>query len=116
MLVPLSLPYGVNFDLSTFVAGRFFCRADGIALVYGMVMRNLSIALALAMTSFGQECSEIVLIIALAYSVQCSRLHGMCSFWNGSFAPRWRGSEDELCLSCSLPWRLTPLNAEPTRC
>jgi ACR3 family arsenite efflux pump ArsB len=70
MLVPLLLLYGINFGLSTLVARRFFCRADGIAMVYGTVMRNLSIALALAMTSFGQEGSEIALIIDLAYIVQ----------------------------------------------
>ncbi len=70
MLIPLLLLYGINFALSTLVARRFFPRSDGIALVYGTVMRNLSIALALAMTAFGPEGSEIALIIALAYIVQ----------------------------------------------
>jgi ACR3 family arsenite efflux pump ArsB len=70
MLLPLLLLYGINFSLSTFVGQRMFCRGDAIALVYGTVMRNLSIALALAMTSFGKDGSEIALIIALAYIVQ----------------------------------------------
>lgn len=70
MLMPLLLLYGINFALSTLLARRFFLRSDGIALVYGTVMRNLSIALALAMTAFGPEGSEIALIIALAYIVQ----------------------------------------------
>jgi len=70
MLIPLLLLYGFNFLLSTVVAKRFFSRGDGIALVYGTVMRNLSIALALAMTVFGSKGSEIALVIALAYIVQ----------------------------------------------
>ena len=70
MLIPLLLLYGFNFLLSTVVAKRFFSRGDGIALVYGTVMRNLSIALALAMTAFGSKGSEIALVIALAYIVQ----------------------------------------------
>jgi ACR3 family arsenite transporter len=71
MLVPLMILYGLNFLLSTLVAQRFFSRGDAIALVYGTVMRNLSIALALAMTAFGREQgAQIALIIALAYIVQ----------------------------------------------
>lgn len=33
-------------------------------------MRNLSIALAIAMTAFGKEGSEIALIISMAYIIQ----------------------------------------------
>lgn len=70
-LIPsLLILYGVNILISTFIAKRFFNRADGLALVYGTVLRNLSIALAIAMTSFGKEGSEIALIIALGYIVQ----------------------------------------------
>ncbi|MEM7669309.1 MAG: hypothetical protein AAF317_09185 [Pseudomonadota bacterium] len=57
--------------LSTLVGKFFFARGDAIALVYGTVMRNLSIALAIAMTAFGNEQgSEIALIIAMAYIIQ----------------------------------------------
>jgi ACR3 family arsenite transporter len=70
LLIPLVLLYGVNFVLSTLVGKLFFVRGDAIALVYGSVMRNLSIALAVAMTAFGKEGSEIALIIALAYIIQ----------------------------------------------
>ena len=70
LLVPLLLLYGINFILSTFVAKYFFNRGDGIALVYGTVMRNLSIALAIAMTVFGTQGSDIALIIAVAYIIQ----------------------------------------------
>ena len=45
-------------------------RADAIALVYGTVMRNLSIALALAMNAFGAAASDAALIITLAYIIQ----------------------------------------------
>ncbi len=69
-LVPLALLYAVNFLVSTLVGRTFFSRGDAIALVYGSVMRNLSIALAIAMTVFGKSGSEIALIIALAYIIQ----------------------------------------------
>ena len=70
LIPPLLLLYGVNFFLSTVVARKYFNRADGLALVYGTVLRNLSIALAIAMTSFGSEGSGIALIIALGYIIQ----------------------------------------------
>jgi len=70
LLVPLVIFYSINFMLSTAVAKLFFSRGDGIALVYGTVMRNLSIALALAMAVFGKQGSDIALIIALAYIIQ----------------------------------------------
>ena len=70
LLIPLVIMYGVNFVLSTFVGKLLFNREDGIALVYGTVMRNLSIALAIAMTVFGKQGSDIALIIALAYIIQ----------------------------------------------
>jgi ACR3 family arsenite efflux pump ArsB len=70
LLVPLALLYGLNFLLSTLVGKLLFRRGDAIALVYGSVMRNLSIALAVAMTAFGAAGSEIALIIALAYIIQ----------------------------------------------
>jgi ACR3 family arsenite efflux pump ArsB len=70
LLLPLVLIYAANFGLSTLVGRLFFGRNDAIALVYGTVMRNLSIALAIAMTVFGEAGSEIALIIALAYIIQ----------------------------------------------
>lgn len=68
--IPLLALYGVNFILSTLVGKYFFKREDGIALVYGTVMRNLSIALALAIGVFGKQGSEIALVISLAYIIQ----------------------------------------------
>lgn len=69
-LFPLAALYIFNFGLSTIIGKFLFNRGDGIALVYGTVMRNLSIALAIAMTVFKQNGSEIALIIALAYIIQ----------------------------------------------
>ncbi len=69
--VPLLIIYGFNFALSTILGKMLFNREDAIALVYGTVMRNLSIALAIAITAFGsQQGSEIALIIAMGYIIQ----------------------------------------------
>ncbi len=70
LLMPLLLLYGLNYLLSTLVGKLLLPREDAIALVYGTVMRNLSIALALAINVFGKNCSDAALIIALAYIIQ----------------------------------------------
>lgn len=68
--VPLLILYAVNYLISTLVARAWLSRGDGIALVYGTVMRNLSIALALAMNAFGEAGTDAALLIALAYIIQ----------------------------------------------
>ena len=70
IFVPLLLLYLINFGLSTIIAKIFFNRGDGIALVYGTVMRNLSIALAIAINGFGEAGANAALVIALAYIIQ----------------------------------------------
>ncbi len=70
VLLSLIIFYGFNYMISTVIGKYFFHREDGIALVYGTSMRNLSIALAVAMTVFGPEASDIALIISLAFIVQ----------------------------------------------
>ncbi len=70
IFVPLLLLYLINFALSTLTAKLFFSRNDGIALVYGTVMRNLSIALAIAINAFGEAGANAALVIALAYIIQ----------------------------------------------
>ncbi len=67
---PLAVIYLINFALSTVVGKIFFAKEDAIALVYGTVMRNLSIALAIAMTAFSDQGAEIAIVIALAYIIQ----------------------------------------------
>ncbi len=70
IFLPLLFIYVLNFGLSTLVGKLFFARGDAIALVYGTVMRNLSIALAIAMTAFSDQGAEIAIVIALAYIIQ----------------------------------------------
>ena len=70
ILLPLALLYAMNFVLSTVVGRVFFPRGDAIAMVYGSVMRNLSIALAISINAFGTEGSSAALVIAIAYIIQ----------------------------------------------
>ncbi len=70
ILAPLILLYVFNFALSTFMGKALLPRGDAIALVYGSVMRNLSIALAIAMNAFGPQGADAALVIALAYIIQ----------------------------------------------
>lgn len=70
ILLPLVLLYGINYLLSTMAGKALLPRGDAIALVYGTVMRNLSIALAVAMNAFGAAGSDAALVIALAYIIQ----------------------------------------------
>jgi arsenite transporter len=70
LIFPLILLYASNYLISTVVGRLFLPRGDAIALVYGTVMRNLSIALAIAMTAFGPAGSDAALIIALAFIIQ----------------------------------------------
>jgi ACR3 family arsenite efflux pump ArsB len=70
IFVPLILLYLFNYTLSTITGKSMLPRGDAIALVYGTVMRNLSIALAVAMNAFGAQGSDAALVIALAYIIQ----------------------------------------------
>lgn len=90
LLVPLVLLYSLNFLLSTIIGKFLFNRADAIALVYATVMRNLSIALAIAMTVFGEAGSDIALIIAVAYIIQVQ-----AATWYVKFTDRIFGSAPE---------------------
>ncbi len=87
LILPLVILYGGNFVLSTWVGKLFFNRSDAIALVYGTVMRNLSIALAIAMTAFGEQGSEIALIVALAYIIQVQSAAWYVKFTHRLFGP-----------------------------
>ena len=70
IILPLLLLYLVNFLLSTLTGKFIFPRDDAIALVYGTVMRNLSIALAIAINAFGTAGADTALVIAAAYIIQ----------------------------------------------
>ncbi len=70
IFLPLLILYLINFIFSTIVGKSMFSRGDGIALVYGTVMRNLSIALAIAINAFGEAGANAALVIAMAYIIQ----------------------------------------------
>ena len=70
ILAPLGIVYAANYLLSSIVGKALLPRGDAIALVYGSVMRNLSIALAVAINAFGPHGSSAALVIAIAYVVQ----------------------------------------------
>jgi ACR3 family arsenite transporter len=70
IVVPLILFYLINYVLLSIIGKLLFERRDAIAMVFGVVMRDLSIALAIAMTAFGKEGSTIALLIAMAYVFQ----------------------------------------------
>jgi arsenite transporter len=70
IFAPILIIYALNFALSTWVGKRMLPRGDAIALVYGTVMRNLSIALALAINAFGPQGAGAALVVALSYVVQ----------------------------------------------
>ncbi|MDD3310570.1 bile acid:sodium symporter [Pseudodesulfovibrio sp.] len=90
ILVPLLLLYGMNYLLSTVTGRLLLPRGDAIALVYGSVMRNLSIALAIAINAFGAHGSDAALVIAMAYIVQVQS-----AAWYVRFTPRIFGPERE---------------------
>ena len=65
--VPLLIFYVIAFVVATIAARSLLCRSSAVAAVYGSVMRNLSIALGIAIASFGPEAA---LVLAAAYIVQ----------------------------------------------
>lgn len=67
---PLFIIYFVNYSIGTVVGKMLFQRGDAIALVYGTVMRNLSIALAIAINAFGDKGADAALVIAASYIIQ----------------------------------------------
>lgn len=63
----LILFYGLNFSVSTLMGKWLFKREESITLVYSTVLRNLSIALGVAVSTFGHKAG---LILALAFVIQ----------------------------------------------
>lgn len=70
LLAILGLFYVAAYTLSSLVGRFFFAQEDAVALVYSTVMRNLSVALGIAITAFGEQGAEIALIIAAAFVIQ----------------------------------------------
>ncbi|NCB41563.1 MAG: arsenic resistance protein [Clostridia bacterium] len=70
IVVPVVIFYTVSFAFTTII-GLYFCKEHNrTALVYGTVMRNLSIALAIAVTAFDKGNASIALIVAVSYIFQ----------------------------------------------
>lgn len=86
-LLPLLIFYGFNYLLVTIIAKKLFTREDSIALVYGTVMRNLSVALAVTLAVFGKEGTQVALIVAIAYLIQVKS-----AAWYGKFANKILGA------------------------
>lgn len=70
IFVVLIVYYSINFIVTTVIAKKLFNREDSIALVYATVMRNLSIALAIALSIFAKKGADVALILAVAFVVQ----------------------------------------------
>ena len=87
ILAPLVVIYAANFTLSTLVGKWLLPRGDAIALVYGSVMRNLSIALAIAINAFGAKGSDAALVVAVAYIIQVQSAAWYVRFTDRLFGP-----------------------------
>ena len=87
ILIPLLIIYTFNFLLSSIVGKLFLKRGDAIALVYGSVMRNLSIALAIAINAFGKEGTSAALVVAIAYIIQVQSAAWYVKFTDKIFGP-----------------------------
>ncbi len=90
ILVPLIVFYLASYVLLTITGKLFFKRGDAIAMVFGVVMRDLSIALAIAMTAFGKQGLTIALLISLAYVVQIQS-----AAWYVKFVGRFFGEAEK---------------------
>lgn len=77
----LVLFYLINFALSTLIARRLLNRADSYTLVYSTVLRNLSIALGLALAAYGPQAAFLV---TLAFMLQVQ-----AAAWYGKVAERF---------------------------
>jgi len=66
-LVVVLILYLIHYSVITLLTRKLLSKEDSYAVIYGTVMRNLSIALGIAVSAFS---SEAALIITLAYIVQ----------------------------------------------
>lgn len=82
VLIPVTLFYVVNYAAAIFTGRLLLPRKDAIAVVYGTVMRNLSIALGLAVASFGAEAA---LVLAAAFIIQVQSAAWSVKFMNAAF-------------------------------
>lgn len=67
-IIPLVVFYTIIVLVSHILSNRYLESKDGIALVYSTTMRNLTIALGISLSSFGESLA--VFLIAIGYVVQ----------------------------------------------
>ncbi|MBI9101454.1 MAG: arsenic resistance protein [Spirochaetales bacterium] len=82
MIGPLVLFYFSGYLIAT-ILGRPMGRKRAVTMVFGSAVRNLSVALAIAVTVFPEKGSGMALIIALAYIVQVQT-----AVWYSNLVPR----------------------------
>ena len=87
ILIPVTLFYAACFLISTVIGRSILARGDAVALLYGTVLRNLSIALAIAVNAFGPAGSDAALVIAVGFVVQTQ-----VAAWSVRFIDRLFGS------------------------
>ena len=97
IFIPLLLLYLFNYVLSTVIGKMLLPREDAIAMVYGTVMRNLSIALAVAINAFGTAGSEAALVISLAYVVQVKSAAWYVKYTDRVFGPAVAQKQPQKC-------------------
>ena len=69
ILIPLLVMYALFLLISVGTARLFFNRNNGIALVNGTLIRSLSLALAITLSTF-PEAGITALLIGIAYTLQ----------------------------------------------
>ena len=112
ILAPLTVFYLSSYVLLTLIGRLFFQRGDAVAMVFGVVMRDLSIALAIAMTAFGPQGTTIALLIALAYVIQIQSAAWFVRLVDrlfGAPAPRPAHSDAPVPLPRRMPADPTPM-------
>lgn len=67
-IIPLTILYFLIITISHVIGNKVLNREDRISLVYATTMRNLTIALGLSLSSFGESLA--VFLIAIGYIVQ----------------------------------------------
>lgn len=67
-ILPLIIFYGVLLIISNFIGNKTLSYENKISLVYGTTMRNLTIALGLSLSAFGESLA--VFLIAIGYIIQ----------------------------------------------
>ncbi len=87
ILLPLTIFYlSVSF-ISRFAGRKMNSREDAVALYFGTALRNLSIALAMAVNAFGQGGSDAALVIVVAFVIQTQM-----AAWSAQFVDRITGT------------------------